>query len=114
MSHSDGVHRSEHLPAPIPVSSLSVALYLMDFLYMLTYPQFRWLLIPKVLGIMFPVRPLFGTSNAIAIFAALRSRFHDFSFNIQAKAMDLIEALLLVDPTPWLVAGKQTNKQTNN
>ena len=55
-----------------------------------------------VLGVMFPVRPLFGTSNAISIFTALRSRFHDFSFNIQEKAMDLIKSLLLVDPTPWL------------
>ena len=57
-----------------------------------------------VLSRMFPARPLFGTSNAIAIFTALRSRFHDFSFNIQAKALELIDALLLVDPTPWLAS----------
>ena len=62
------------------------------------------LAVGTMLGQLFPERPLYGTSNATAIFQALRPRFARLDAPAQHAWLTLFERILLVEPNACFVS----------
>jgi hypothetical protein len=57
--------------------------------------------IVALLSILFPSRPLYGTSHAMAIFSTFRQRFCELGPEFQSLAVEFTRKVLLIEPTEW-------------